>query len=126
MPAENAYHRRLPHVAGLLLIVGLGLALGWKFFSDRQPVGAEESAAIAEQGELMTQQLQDQLTKQLANQPMSAEQERIDSPTGQALLRKCLEWTEFYDNHPDESSLLNRDTACDEYSDYIDSGTAPE
>lgn len=112
-------------VAALILLSVFGLALAWKLNTGRQPVGAEESAAIAEQGDLMTQQLQDQLTEQLAVQSVNAEQERIDSPLGQALLRKCLEWTEFHDNHPDESTLMNRDTACGDYSDYIASGVKP-
>jgi hypothetical protein len=126
MAVEHVKRTRSTFIAGALLLVAAGLAAGWKTLSDRQPVSADEAAVIVEQGELMTQQLQEQLNEQLASQPVNAEQERIDSPRGQALLRKCLEWTEFHDNHPDESSLQHRDTACGNYSAYIESGAVAD
>jgi len=116
----------LLRVTAIILVLLAGISLTWKWVADRQPVSADQSAAIAEQGEVMTQLLQDELTEQLANQPQNEEQERIDSPLGQALLRKCLEWTEFHDNHPDKSARLNRDTACDEYSAFIETGKIPQ
>lgn len=115
----------LLRVTAIMLVLFAVIGFSWKWVTDRQPVSADQSAAIAEQGEVMTQLLQDELTEQLAGPPQNEEQERIDSPLGQALLRKCLEWTEFYDNHPDESARTNRDTACDEYSAFIATGNVP-
>ena len=112
-------------VAILLVMAGVGGI--WKYVTDRQPVGPEQNAAIEEQGEAMALQLQDDLAEQLASRPMGGEeQERIDSPMGQALLRKCTEWTSFHENHPDESTLQNRDAACDEYAEFIATGIVPD
>lgn len=111
-------------VAMLVLLAVVGGT--WKYVTDRQPVSAEQNATIAEQGEAMTLRLQDELAKQLADRQVSEEQERIDSPLGQALLRKCVEWTEFHGNHPDASTKANRDAACDEYGDFISKGIVPD
>jgi hypothetical protein len=85
-------------------------------------VSDTEATALAEQAEGITQLMQDQLAEQLVGQPINEEQTRLDSPKGQALLRKCLEWTEFHDNHPSGTTLSNRDNACNEYRDYIATG----
>jgi hypothetical protein len=108
-------------VAALLLLAGIG-----RFVSLQQPVSDAEATALAEQAEDITQLMQNQLAEQLEGQPLNAEQTRLDSPMGQALFRKCLEWTEFHDNHASETTLLNRDDACNEYRGYIATGVEPE
>ena len=50
----------------------------------------------------------------------------MDSPTGQAMFRACLEWTEFHENHPSDDTLSNKEKACGEYRDYVDNGVLPE
>ena len=91
-----------------------------------RPADDAEAEALAEQSELNAQILQDQLTEQLTNGPNSVEQERLDSPMGQALMRQCLEWTEFLENHPSESTAENREKSCREYNEYIANGNVPE
>ena len=114
-------------------LAGLGLTLlllVWVAISDHLPFPGQladeaENAELAERGEQLSLQLQDQLTDELATAPASENQQRLDSPMGQALLRQCLEWTEFYDNHPSEDTLQNREQACTAYADYVESGNEP-
>ena len=106
-------------VLGYLAAAGL---LGWL----NRPADEAEAAALAEQSELNSQILQDQISEQLSSGPISEEQERLDSPIGQALMRQCLEWTEFHENHPSDSTLENRDMSCGEYNEYIATGKVPE
>lgn len=111
--------------AGLsvLLIIGLSWA-GLRWYGQLDAEEAE-TAALAEQNALNTQLMQEQLGEQLTSTLLDAQQERIDSPTGQALMRQCLEWTEFNDNHPSDSSLANREQACNAYNNYVKTGVAP-
>ena len=119
---------RSVHLA-LALALALILTAGtWALVRHQQsqPASAEESAEIDEQRELNTQLLQDTLNDELMTQPMGERQERMDSPTGQALFRSCLEWTEFNENHPSESALANKENACGEYRTYVDDGVLPD
>ena len=124
---SNTSKKRLTiAVSGVLL-----LALAYFVISGVQswmnrPADDAEAAALAEQSELNAQILQDQLSDQITNGPISVEQERLDSPIGQALMRQCLEWTEFHENHPSESTSENRQKSCGEYNEYIATGTVPE
>ena len=116
---------------GLALLLIAGLVLAWLQMSGNLPFSDEladaaETAELAEQGEQLSLQLQDDLTEQLANGSANENQQRLDSPMGQALLRQCLEWTEFHDNHPSEDTLQNREEACAAYADYVEDGKEPE
>ena len=117
-----------------MALAGLGLTLllfGWLLLRGDLPFSnkladPEENAELAEQGAQLSLLLQADLDDRLANSPASENQERLDSPVGQALLRQCLEWTEFYDNHPSEDTLQNREQACAAYADYVKDGKIPE
>ena len=91
-----------------------------------RPADDAEATALAEQSEQNAQLLHDQISEQLASRPISEERERLDAPIGQALMRQCLEWTEFHENHPSDETLQNRDESCSEYNEYIATGEAPE
>lgn len=91
-----------------------------------RPAAEAEVEALAEQAELNVQILQEQISEQLSNGPTGEQQERLDSPIGQALIRQCLQWTELHENHPAASTLQNRNNACDEYRNYIATGQLPE
>ncbi len=126
MDSHKPTKRRAIAVAGLGIAVIVLLAVIGRFIALQQPVSDVEAAALAEQAEGITQLMQEQLSEQLAGQPLNKEQAWLDSPMGQALIRKCLEWTEFHDNHPSEMTLLNRDDACNDYRDYVATGAAAE
>ena len=81
---------------------------------------------MAEQIELNAQLLQEQLADRLTEQANSNEQGRLDTPIGQVLFHQCLEWTEFHENHASDSTLENRDIACNEFRHYVETGIAPE
>ncbi len=120
--------KKLFYVAtGTLAVLLLSyLALSGRLPFSNQPADEEEAAAMAEQIELNAQLLQEQLADRLTEQANSNEQGRLDTPIGQALFRQCLEWTEFYENHPSDSTLENRDSACNEFHYYVETGIAPE
>lgn len=113
-------------VYGLVLLVLAYFAVSALLSWMNQPADDAEVEALAEQSELNAQLLRDQISEQLESGPINEEQERLDSPIGQALMRQCLEWTEFHENHPSDSTLENRDASCAEYDDYIATGNTPE
>ena len=113
-------------VYGLVLLVLAYFAVSALLSWMNQPADDAEVEALAEQSQLNAQLLRDQISEQLESGPISEEQERLDSPIGQALMRQCLEWTEFHENHPSDSTLENRDASCAEYDDYIATGNTPE
>lgn len=95
-------------------------------FSSSRTVDPEAANSMATQSQQITQQMQATLEAQIAGQAMSDEQLRLDSPTGQALSRQCVEWTDFYDNHPQTDARENRDKACQELRDYVETGQLPQ
>ncbi len=113
-------------VYGLVLLVVAFFAVSALLSWMNRPAHDAEVEALDEQSELNAQLLRDQISEQLENGPISEEQERLDTPIGQALMRQCLEWTEFHENHPSDSTLENRDASCAEYDDYIATGNTPE
>ena len=86
-----------------------------------EPVAPEDAEAIVEQTEINSQLMQNDLNEQLDDR-RADEQARLDSPLGQALFAKCLEWQEFAANHPSEQAEKNRDSACGDYDDFLQSG----
>jgi hypothetical protein len=115
-----------------LLAAGLGVSaiilLGVlsRYFALKQPVDESEATRLAEQTELISEQLQGQLTERLDLNTSSEEQARLDSPLGQAMLRQCLEWTALNENLPDDSSRQNRDLACKKHREFVMTGQSPE
>jgi len=126
MTRRKPTNRRTIAIAGLGVAAILLLAVIGRLVSLQEPVSDAEAAALVEQAEGITQLMQDQLAEQLVGQPLNEEQARLDSPMGQALTRKCLEWTEFHENHPSETTLSSRENACNEYRDYIATGAEPK
>jgi len=126
MNSYRPVNRRAIVAAGLGVTVIALLAVIGRYFSLSQPADDAENAALAEQAESNAQLMQEQLSEQLVDRPINDEQARLDSPMGQALFRQCLEWTEFHENHPGETTLQNRDKACDRYRGYIATGAEPE
>ncbi len=112
--------------AALVLLILSYLALTGQIPFSNQAVDEAEAAAMAEQVELNAQFLQEQLSDRLTGQVKSDEQARLDTPLGQALFRQCLEWTEFHENHPSDTTLENRDRACNEFRHYVRTGAEPE
>ena len=118
---------RKPTAIGLAIVavlasIALVAVLEWR---GQQPVTIEETEDVASQGDLNMLDMQQTLTDQINSLPRSAAQERMESETGMALSRLCIQWTELTENHPTDESLENRDEACREYRDYVENGTLP-
>jgi hypothetical protein len=92
---------------------------------DRQPVEMGDISAMSAQVELNTMTMQQQLSESLTERVGSDQQDRLDSPLGQALFRTCAEWTDFYESVPSEASGVHRDAACAEFEDYVKEGIEP-
>ena len=105
-------------IAAIVLVV----VLEWR---GNQPVTPEETEDVAQQGDLNMQNMQDTLTDQINSLPPSEAQQRLESGTGLALSRLCIEWTELQESHPSDEHLENRERACREFQDYVDNGTLP-
>ena len=126
MTTNTPKRRLIIAASGLVLLVLAYFAAAGILDWLNRPADEAEAAALAEQAERNSQLLQDQISEQLTSGPISEEQERLDLPIGQALMQQCLEWTDFHENHPSESTLKNRDASCGEFNEYISSGKVPE
>ncbi len=125
MNDKSPTNRRVFIAAAFAIALLVALAFFGRSASRQQPVNDTEASELAEQSEFNTRLMQDNISERLADRPPNAEQERLDSPRGQALMSKCLEWTEFHSNHPGDSTLLNKTAACAEYRDFIATGVEP-
>ena len=126
MNNKSPTSRRYFVAAAFAIALLMALAFFGRSASRQQPVNDTEASELAEQSELNTRLMQDNISERLAGGPLNAEQERLDSPRGQALMSKCLEWTEFHSNHPSDSTLLNKTAACKQYRDFIATGVEPD
>ena len=116
----------------MYLALGTVIALiaGGYFFvgaiQSRVPIDDEAANAMQDQAESNALAMQEQLSDLIADGATDEAQERMDSPLGLAMFRKCLEWTEFHDNHPSPSAQQNRDKSCGEFRRYVESGELPD
>ena len=118
----------MPNRSLIATVVVLTSCLGaflWAEWQSSQPVGDEAIEDLVGRGQMNLEAMQRDLEADIAARPKSVQQERLDSPLGQALFRKCSDWIEFYDNQPGEEARGHRDEACAEYRDYVDNGTLP-
>ena len=106
----------------IIVAIALVVVLEWR---GAQPVTPEETEDVVQQGDLNMQSMQETLTDQINSLPPSEARLRMESDTGLALSRVCIEWTELQSRHPSDENLQNRDRACSEYQDYVDTGTLP-
>lgn len=122
----NKYHHLILGLLLTFLVWVIGYLAWAGIFSANEPVDETEARSMIQQSEQNTQRMNDTLAERLADQPATEQQVRLDSPTGQALSRHCIEWTDFYDNHPTDDAQRNRDKACGEYRSYVESGKLPD
>lgn len=89
-------------------------------------VAPEKADEIAEQAVRNTRDMQSMLSERLSHSLSGEQSARMNSDLGLALFRKCVEWTEFNDNHPSAVTEESRQIACREYRHYVESGEIPE
>ena len=122
MPAKNK--------ALLLVAAGASVAIAigaWLYLDKRaaEPVGAAEAELLVDQNFSNLELMQQALDAQIEGLQEDS-RARLDSPTGQALMTRCLEWQQFHADHPDAMTERNRDAACGEYRRYVTSGELPD
>lgn len=118
--------RLFPIIAvAVTLLGGSSIWLLVEVWRNKQPIDSQDAEHLSLQNDLNLQQMQGGLTDRVANSLNSEQQERMQSPLGLAMFRKCVEWTEFNDNHPSEAARANEQQACDEFRRYVDSGDVP-
>ncbi len=110
-------------IATIIAAIALVIVLEWR---GEQPVTPEETEDVVQQGDLNMQSMQETLTDQINSLPPSAAQQRMESDTGLALSRLCIQWTELQDSHPSDENLENRERACGELRNYVENGTLPD
>ena len=113
-------------IGATVAVAATGAWLLVSHLEGRAPVDEPEAEALAQRSELNVQQMQEMLDDKIAGAQTGEQQERMESPLGLALFRKCTEWTEFNDNHPSDNARENEERACSEYRDYVETGDTPE
>jgi hypothetical protein len=113
-PARFAFY------ASLALAGAVGLWLAIDALRERGAVPAEQRVALERQAAANMRAMQDRLAESLGTRASTDAQARMDSPHGQALMRMCMEWSEFAENHPGEDTERARDDACRKFKEYVD------
>jgi hypothetical protein len=119
-PARYAFY------ASLALAGAVAVWLGIDALLDRREVPAEQRVQIEQQATANMQAMQDRLAENLGGRASSEAQQRMDSPHGQALMRMCMEWSDFAENHPGEDTERARDDACRKLKEYVDDGSTSD
>lgn len=112
--------------AAVALLVAFSIGFLIMLWRDAQPVDADQALELDQLNESNVMQMQEGLSDRVAGTMTSEQQERMQSPLGLAMFRKCVEWTEFNENHPSDASRDNEQRACTEFRRYVESGTVPE
>lgn len=120
----NTRPRRYFLYAIVVLAAGLGAWLALEAVLERREVPAEQRAEIEAQVTANMEAMQDRLAESVGGRTTSDAQQRMDSPRGQALMRMCMEWTEFAENHPDADNERARDDACGKLRQYVEESVA--
>ncbi len=109
-------------ITAIIAAIALVVVMEWR---DDQPVSADETEDVVLQGDLNMQRMQETLTDQINSRPPSEAQQRMESETGLALSRRCIQWTELQESVPSDEHRENRDRACEEFRDYVETGALP-
>lgn len=112
--------------AAVALLVAFCIGFLIMLWRGSQPVDAEQAQQLDQLNESNLLQMQEGLTDRVAGTLTSEQQERMQSPLGLAMFRKCVEWTEFNENHPSETSTANEQQACAEFRRYVETGAVPD
>lgn len=112
--------------AAVALLVAFSIGFLIMLWRDAQPVDADQALELDQLNESNVKQMQEGLSDRVAGTMTSEQQERMQSPLGLAMFRKCVEWAEFNENHPSDASRDNEQRACTEFRRYVESGTVPE
>ncbi len=111
---------------GLIVLAAAGAWLLVSRWWAGTPVEPRQLDAMNRQATLNTETMQDMLANEVTERTTSEQRDRLESPLGLAMFRKCIEWTEFRENHPSELALGNEQRACAEYRRYIETGELPD
>ncbi len=112
--------------AAVALLVAFSIGFLIMLWRDAQPVDADQALELDQLNESNVKQMQEGLSDRVAGTMTSEQQERMQSPLGLAMFRKCVEWSEFNENHPSDTSRDNEQRACTEFRRFVESGTVPE
>jgi hypothetical protein len=112
-------------IAAIVALLAAGAYLLVETWQAR-PAAPEEAAALEQQAELNMRAMQDALAERVSEATGGEEQARIDSPRGQALFRRCADWSDLVERAPTQDNRAARDRACAVYRDYVLTGETPE
>ncbi len=92
----------------------------------KRPAEPDEAAALEAQAERNMRRMQDRLAERVSEATGGEEQARIDSPRGQALFRRCADWSDLVERVPSNDNRAERDRACAAYREYVLTGEVPD
>lgn len=110
-------------IAALALAAIAAVAAYW--WDRQRPVDSSTQDAFEAEVLADSLDLQKQLTLDIDGRQLTEEKARADSEDGLRLMGLCNAWVEFNDNHPGDSSLENRQRACDNYRRFLKTGELP-
>jgi hypothetical protein len=108
---------------GIALAVFIGVIsarLVFVYGASRVAVAQIEKIGAQAQQSLKT--MNERSRQQSDNNKTAAQQARAQSEKGLDLYRRCVEFSEFYKNHPSDYAREQRDEACDNYEIYTSTG----
>ena len=109
-------------IATIIAAIVLIVVFEWR---GERPVTPEETEDVVQQGDLNMQNMQDTLTDRINSLPPSEARQRMESETGLALSHRCTQWTEVEEKDPSDENRENRERACAEFRDYVETGALP-
>lgn len=112
--------------AAVALLAAFSIGLLIMLWRGGQPVDAEQALELDRLNESNLMEIQEGLADRVADTMTSEQQDRMQSPLGLALFRKCVEWTDFNENHPSDTSRENEQKACVDFRRFVESGAMPE
>jgi hypothetical protein len=112
--------------ASLALAVGVGTWLTVDAVLEGREVPEAQRVEIEQQATANLEAMQERLAENLVGNATTEAQQRMDSPRGQALMRICMEWSEFATNHPGADTDRARDDACRKLKAYVDDGSTSD
>lgn len=112
--------------AAVALLVAFTIGVIFYLWRMGQPVEPEQALELDQLGESNLLEMQQGLSDRVAGAMTSEQQDRMQSPLGLAMFRKCADWADFNENHPSETTLANEERACAEFREFIETGVIPE
>lgn len=129
MPEENEVNYVKVAFAvcgGILLaaIISVAIIVYWFNVSTEQQIDVlnKQMTEVTRQSRQRRERITRETAQRQAEQQKATEQHRAKSNSGRTLFRQCREYSEYYQNQPGQYARVQRDSACEKYRVYVETG----